>query len=76
MIKGNEPAFPFSYNDNTPGEMCAHPGMTLRDWFAGQALTGLVQSQIERRIISAENLASVAFNIADAMLKERDNKED
>jgi hypothetical protein len=31
------PAFPIP-NDDRPGAYEAHPGMTLRDWFAGQAL--------------------------------------
>ena len=47
------------------------PGMSLRDWFAGQALIGLVSSQLERKIISCENLSVVAFNIADALIAQR-----
>lgn len=43
-------------------------GMTLRDWFAGQALAGLMAN-----LHCAGNEASVlkAYKIADAMLLER-----
>jgi hypothetical protein len=39
------PAFPFEFTegspaDVTPPERLTHTGMTLRDWFAGQALAG------------------------------------
>jgi hypothetical protein len=39
-------------------------GMTLRDWFAGQALAGMVPE-------AAKNKAEAAYAIADAMLAER-----
>lgn len=47
----------------TPGEW---PGMTLRDYFAAKALP------ILREGLSAEYLAQRAYEIADAMLAERD----
>ncbi len=49
------------------------PGMTLRDWFAGQALAGLTAN--ERGILDekdAANLAPGCYKLADAMLAERD----
>lgn len=65
------PAFPI------PGE--SHPimgtqpgccGMTLRDWFAGQALTGLLaDSHCDRSQHSW--FAISAYKFADAMLKAR-----
>lgn len=45
--------------------------MTLRDWFAGQALAGLLANKITDR----ENVNSVsewAYAIADAMLAARE----
>ena len=45
------------------------PGMTLRDWFAGQVL-----ASIGRQSADADEMADVAFcayTQADAMLKER-----
>lgn len=47
-------------------------GMTLRDWFAGQALAGLLAGQYSDS--GNANLSEVpkeAYLIADAMLKER-----
>ena len=44
-------------------------GMTLRDYFAGQALAGPC-----RQMEDAEAIAKVAYQIADAMLKERKHK--
>lgn len=43
-------------------------GMTLRDWFAGQALRLLWGS---RDPMTPEDAANVAYEIADAMLAER-----
>lgn len=42
-------------------------GMTLRDYFAGQALTGPAM----RELILPEHLASRAYAVADAMLAAR-----
>lgn len=36
------PAFPFTPTDRSGQIGPAHPGMSLRDWFAGQALAGLM----------------------------------
>lgn len=53
-------------------------GMSLRDWFAGQALAGLLAADPARHIpngITPEEarrtLANEAYVIADAMLEER-----
>jgi transcriptional regulator with XRE-family HTH domain len=55
-------------------QMLPMPAMTLRDWFAGQALAGLCAN---RAVIDStagqefEAAAWCAFEIADAMLAER-----
>lgn len=61
----------------SPGQL--EPGMSLRDWFAGQALPSLVaQPEIgaavakNNGITLNEAVASTAYGIADAMLKARD----
>ena len=51
------------------------PGMTLRDYFAGQALTGLLAGRFEKGggiIRDSEGFAFAAFELADAMLKGRE----
>lgn len=66
------PAFPpnAGWRDNDP--KCQ--GMTLRDWFAGQALMGIEASQgiAGEFVATAEGVAERAYRMADAMLKERD----
>jgi hypothetical protein len=45
-------------------------GMTLRDYFAGQALQSLVSMEGFKHMAMAE----IAYSVADAMLKARDGK--
>ena len=47
-------------------------GMTLRDWFAGQALAGLCASASGIGIPSDE-MAGIAYSRADAMIAEGNN---
>ena len=58
---GNTPAFD-EVNDS---------GMTLRDYFAGQALIGYMSSKTYR-IFDLEQDPEILFKIADAILKERE----
>ena len=52
------------------------PGMELRDWFAGMALVGLVSNfwSEDEEHLDLDNYAEAAFNLADAMIEQR-NKE-
>ena len=43
-------------------------GMELRDWFAGQALSGILATQTG---VSESDIAITAYNYADAMLRYR-----
>ena len=68
-MSGNPQAFPTS---------SINPGMTLRDWFAGQALSGFMadpSNNIHRNAPTPEeacaNTALAAYNLADAMVAER-----
>ena len=54
-------------------ERNCHPGMTLRDWFAGQALAGLSANPTAYKF-SVETLAKWAYEQADAMIKTREAK--
>jgi len=69
MTDKNTPAFPFTYEDGGGG-FIQHTGMTLRDWFAGQALAGLLAKNGEYE--KTRYAASSAYEYADAMLEARD----
>lgn len=60
------PAFPAQPDADPAGW-----GMSLRDYFAGQALIGLT---LHRDMYgwTPEGVATAAYNLADAMLAERD----
>ena len=68
-------AFPRPMSKSAASYLAAQQGMTLRDWFAGQALAGVVTTcggDTEVRKIGAENhFAAQAYRIADAMLHAR-----
>lgn len=76
----NFPAFPFPYEQvNTHGGVTrvrSNPGMSLRDWFAGQALAGILANPgtggAGPEVIA--RLATAIYVVADAMLAERDKK--
>ena len=61
-------AFPISHS-NEPGAYEAETGMSLRDWFAGQALAGLLADT--NVLGSAPEVANAAYRFADAMLAAR-----
>ena len=63
----NPPAFPQSDDQRELLEE-AREGMSLRDWFAGQALSALSTTMSD-----PEPMARRAYAIADAMLIERQN---
>ena len=50
------------------------PGMSLRDWFAGQALAGGIRPPSGGDIDTAD-LAVLVYEMADAMLVEREKPE-
>ena len=49
----------------------AEKGMTLRDYFAAQAMQGLLTAEIVGDY-SNDHVANIAYLIADAMLKKRE----
>jgi len=48
----------------------ADAGMTLRDYFAGQALVAIASNHIDHETMSAK-VANICYRYADAMLKAR-----
>lgn len=57
------------------GDVTSYGGMTLRDWFAGQALVGLLAHDCDddsRSWKGIDGATSRAYEYADAMLAERE----
>ena len=46
-------------------------GMTLRDYFAAKAMQGMMADGQAFRLVAESTLANTAYEIADAMLKAR-----
>ena len=66
------PAFPQNVFTPMPGgggHWSHHGGMTLRDWFAGQALAGFIA--VEGGLDTFEIDAATAYRWADAMMEAR-----
>ena len=76
------PAFPYRCCEGPGQDKTYHfaTGMSLRDWFAGMALQGIIAGSVSlgeldngiRSVVDSEALAS--YMITDAMLAERDKK--
>jgi hypothetical protein len=69
--KDGGPAFPLSpevgkFHFDDP---FAYPGMSLRDYFAGQALVGVISNSFLPEKVS--ELSKLVYTIADAMIAER-----
>ena len=47
-------------------------GMTLRDYFAAKAMQGICSHPDTWGLISSKNIATTAYELADAMLKARE----
>ena len=71
-MKDGGPAFPFTYLDVQTGAKRTVHGMTLRDWFAGQALMGMMASRNPSSPkFTPEMDAVYVYAVARAMLQER-----
>ena len=64
-------AYPFLHKHPTSGQTTISDGMDLRDWFAGQALQGLLASDVQDTI---NVFASKSYELADLMMKQREVK--
>jgi hypothetical protein len=63
-----------AFPTNTPFTNPEDRGMTLRDWFAGQAMAGFCadpEIQWSQGKKTEVNLAKLAYEVADAMLEAR-----
>jgi hypothetical protein len=70
--KTGGPAFPIPVGFSPEaGTSYCNEGMTLRDYFAGQAITGVMASLIPSGWIGYEDASKYAYRFADAMIQER-----
>lgn len=74
------PAFPT--DSSMSPFVTSSPGMSLRDWFAGQALIGITMSASKLDAIvnyrstgTAQEYTTIAYKLADAMLAARSKGE-
>lgn len=70
-IRGDKPGDPFQF------KVDFHPGMTLRDYFAGQALAGLLRDvtdadQRKSILANTKPIAEICGELASAMIAERE----
>lgn len=68
----NIAAFPLKHSEDK-----FNPGMTLRDYFAGQAITGILNtpSLLEELGLHINEASDLAYEIADDLLNVRQNYE-
>lgn len=77
-IENDEQAFPAAWGNSEQGGDYV-PGMTLRDWFAGQAITGILMhgmfmspsDSVDEQEWWNNKISQEAYDIADAMLAAR-----
>lgn len=74
------PAFPthsVGINENNEGVLITTGGMSLRDWFAGQALCGWAAGRNKDTFCDSnhEVISDACFKYADSMLKSRNQNE-
>lgn len=84
QIDDGGPAFPFgvrvdhhdTYGGGRSIQETNEPGMTLRDYFAAQALIGILGSRQGFLIdVGTENAPVWAYKVADGMLRQRQKSE-
>ena len=65
-------AYPYMHKHPTSGQTEIATGMDLRDYFAGQALEGLLASEV---IDNMDTFVTRSYLLADLMMKQRNKKE-
>jgi len=68
-------AYPFLHKHPTTGETTLSHGMELRDYFAGQALS-LLKSKAFLTDDEQSTYATLAYQMADVMMKQREIKDE
>ena len=67
------PAFPV-VAESSAAHGAAFRGMTLRDYFAGQALSGFCANGTFGSATSDQTVARWAYEVADAMIQKREKR--
>jgi len=67
MSENTEPAFPVFDSEHYP----QYRGMTLRDWFAGQAMAAMLSIEEVHLNHGETEIATWAYQQADAMIEAR-----
>ena len=67
-------AYPYMHKHPTSGQTTISEGMTLRDYFAAKAMQGLYSDPEWRIDMDFSDTAYAAYNQADAMMKQREVK--
>ncbi len=67
-MNGDGPAFPHMM---VIGHKDYAGGLTIRDWFAGQALSGLMASHDWKHMYDTDSYADDAYKLADSMMAKR-----
>jgi hypothetical protein len=78
ILEDGGPAYPATVATGIANLTTDHPGMSLRDWFAGQALAGIMGPNYDwftsgpsETGSRAHEAAHFAYSLADAMLEAR-----
>jgi hypothetical protein len=66
-------AYPYMHKHPTSGQTTISEGMDLRDYFAGQALLGLLASDVNSPL---ETFVKQSYRVADEMMKQREVKDE
>ena len=67
-------AFPIYFKHPTTGAIIEHQGMDLRDYFAAKAMQAMISEP--SLIATPEDFAQMSYMVADAMIKQREVKND
>jgi hypothetical protein len=74
-VKDGGPAYPSGLDSSTETAWPVNEGMTLRDYFAGQALAGLIASKLHSLAFATQDDAAYCYGVADAMLAAREERQ-
>ena len=69
-------AYPYMHKHPTSGQTTQAEGMDLRDYFAGLALPSAIKEVEEAESYNLIDVAEIAYQYADAMMKVRLIKKD